>query len=192
MRRLILLRHAKSSWDQPDLPDADRPLSRRGELSAPVMGQLLAGEGYLPQLILCSTAKRAVQTAHYILNAFSREPAYQELDELYMATPRDILMTVADHAGTAKTILIIGHNPGLGDLATWLVNDGKAKEIARLRDKFPTAACAVIDLPVDDWRDLGDSTIVNWSGRLIRFATPRDTDLGSIDIDSSDIEQDRR
>jgi phosphohistidine phosphatase len=183
VRRLILLRHAKSSWDQPSLSDAERPLSKRGEHSAPLIGQLLASEGYVPERILCSTAKRAVQTAQYILDAFGRKPAYQELDELYMATPRDILMTVADNAGTAKTILVIGHNPGLDDLATWLINDSKAKDAARLRDKFPTAAAAVIDLPVDNWRDLSDSTTVNWSGRLIRFATPRDADAEASDTD---------
>lgn len=177
MKRLILLRHAKSSWDQPDLSDAERPLSKRGEHSAPLMGQLLAGEGYLPERILCSTAKRAVQTAQYVLDAFGRKPDYQELDDLYMATPRDILMTIADHAGATQTILVIGHNPGLGDLATWLVNDGKAKDIARLQDKFPTAAWAVIDLPIDDWRDLSDSKTINWSGRLVRFATPRDANI---------------
>jgi phosphohistidine phosphatase len=174
VKRLILLRHAKSSWDQPELPDTERPLSKRGELSAPLMGQLIAREGYVPTCILCSSAKRAVQTGQYILDAFSEKPDYRELDELYMATPREILVTIDEQAGDAQSILVIGHNPGLGDLADWLLADGKGKDIARLKDKFPTAAVAVIDLPIDSWHDLSDSTTVNWHGELVRFATPRD------------------
>jgi phosphohistidine phosphatase len=174
VKRLLLLRHAKSSRDQRELSDADRPLSKRGEQSAPLMGQLIAHEGYVPDRILCSTAKRAVQTGKMILEAFSPKPDYRQLDELYMATPRDILVTIGEQADDVQSLLVIGHNPGLGDLAAWLVNDGRGKDISRLKDKFPTAGLAVIDLPIDSWNDLSDSTMVNWHGQLIRFATPRD------------------
>lgn len=174
MKRLLLMRHAKSSWDHADLPDAARPLSKRGELTAPLMGQLMAREGYVPDRILSSTAKRAVQTSSLIIDAFAPKPDYGQLDELYMATPREILTVIGEQGGMANSILMVGHNPGLGDLATWLVNDGKPRDIKRLGEKFPTAALAIIDLPVDQWRDLSDSAIRNWSGHLIRYATPRD------------------
>jgi len=174
VKRLILLRHAKSSRDQRELSDADRPLSKRGEQSAPLMGRLIAQEGYIPDRILCSTAKRAVQTGDLILDELSPKPDYRKLDELYMATPRDILVTIGEQADDVQSILVIGHNPGLGDLAAWLVNDGRSKDISRLNDKFPTAGLAVIDLPIDSWNDLSDSTTVNWHGQLVRFATPRD------------------
>lgn len=174
MKRLILLRHAKSSWDDSNLPDAARPLSKRGERSAPQIGQLMAREGYFPDRVLCSTAKRATQTMKCIVPAFNREIEPVVLDELYMATPREILTTIVEHGGHAGCILVIGHNPGLGDLAAWMLNDGSSKAVAKLKEKFPTAAFAVIDLPIDDWRDLDDTAIDNWSGRLIRFATPRD------------------
>jgi phosphohistidine phosphatase len=177
VKRLILLRHAKSSWDNADLSDSARPLSKRGERTAPLMGRVMAREGYIPDRILCSTAKRAVETGKLVIAALTRKPDYQELEELYMATPREILATIGEQAGNADSILVIGHNPGLGDLATWLVNEGKARDISRLKEKFPTAGLAVIDLPVDNWRDLSDSAVRNWGGRLIRFATPRDQEV---------------
>lgn len=174
VKRLLLLRHAKSSWDQPDIADAERPLSKRGERSAPLMGQMMAREGFQPDLILCSSAKRTLQTAQRVVAALGSDLAIEELDDLYMATPREILVTIAENAGTAGNVLVIGHNPGLGDLATWLTSDGDSRDLEKLRDKFPTAALAVIDLPIDQWRDFGDTAVDNWSGHLVRFATPRE------------------
>jgi len=176
VKRLILLRHAKSSWDQPDLADSERPLSKRGERSAPLMGQLMAREGYRPDRVLCSAAKRTLQTAKRVVAALDSELAIEELEELYMATPREILTTLVDCAGIANSVLVIGHNPGLGDLATWLASEGDSGDLARLRDKFPTAALAVIDLPIEQWRDLSDTAVDNWSGRLVRFATPKESE----------------
>jgi len=176
VKRLILLRHAKSSWDRPDLPDAARPLSKRGERTAPLIGQLIVREGLIPDRILCSTARRAIQTAKRVVDAFPREPEIEEVETLYMATPREILTVLSDHGGHDGSILVIGHNPGLGDLAAWLVNEGEARDVRRLKDKFPTAALAVIDLPIENWHDLADTAVDTWSGRLVRFAVPRDLD----------------
>lgn len=174
VKRLILLRHAKSSWDRPDLPDAARPLSKRGERTAPLIGQLMAREGLVPDRILCSTARRAVQTAKRVVHAFPGESEIEEVDSLYMATPREILSVLGDHGGHENSILVIGHNPGLGDLAAWLVSEGDTRETRRLKDKFPTAALAVIDLPIENWHDLADTVVDSWGGRLVRFAVPRD------------------
>lgn len=174
----MLLRHAKSAWDRADLADSARPLSKRGERSAPLMGQVMVDEGYLPDRILCSTAKRATQTAKLVIGAFKHKPDVKEMDELYMATPREILWTISEQSDDANSVLVVGHNPGLGDLVDWLITDGDTEDIARLRDKFPTAALAVIDLPIDHWRDLHDTAVGNWSGRLVRFAVPRDLESG--------------
>ena len=176
MKRLILLRHGKSAWDQPDLADAERPLSKRGERSAPLMGQLMLREGYRPERVLCSTAKRTLQTAKRVVTTLGSDLDVEELDELYMATPREILTAIVENGGAAASILVIGHNPGLGDLAAWLAAEGDSRDLARLRDKFPTAALAVIDLPIEQWRDLGDTAIDNWPGHLVRYVTPREVD----------------
>jgi phosphohistidine phosphatase len=186
VKRLILLRHAKSSWDDVELPDAARPLSKRGKRIAPLMGQLLAKEGFMPDLILCSTAKRTVQTMKRILDACGAQPRHEVMDELYMATPREILAAVFEHANHADKVLVIGHNPGLGDLAAWMVNDGDPGAIKRLKEKFPTAAFAVIDLPIDNWRDVDDSQTGNWNGRLVRFATPGDLADNDTAVETAD------
>lgn len=174
MKRLLLLRHAKSSWDRADLPDAARPLSKRGERTAPLVGKLIRDEHLIPDLILCSTARRALQTAKRVMDSFHREPPFTEVDELYMATPREILTVLSEHGGDEKSILVIGHNPGLGDLAAWLVTEGDIREVRRLKDKFPTAALAVIDLPIENWHDVADTAVDNWGGKLARFIVPKD------------------
>jgi phosphohistidine phosphatase len=178
LKRLLLLRHAKSAWDNAELPDAARPLSKRGKRTAPLIGQFIAKEGFTPDLILSSSAKRATQTMKRVREAFGEQAKHATLDELYMATPREILTTICDQAGDANTVLVIGHNPGLGDLAAWMVSDGDTADMRRLKEKFPTAALAVIDLPIDHWRDVDDTATNNWNGRLARFVTPRDLAIG--------------
>ena len=185
MKRLILLRHAKSSWDRTDLPDAARPLSKRGERTAPLIGAFMQRANLLPDLILCSTARRALQTAKRVMDSWQREPHFEEVDALYMATPREILTVLSDHGGHEESILVIGHNPGLGDLAAWLVSDGNSRDVRRLKDKFPTAALAIIDLPIEKWRDLADTAIDNWSGKLMHFVTPRDLEPEAADAKKS-------
>lgn len=174
VKRLLLLRHAKSAWDNPDLADSARPLSKRGQRTAPLMGRFMKHGGCLPDLVLCSSAERAIETWKLVAGAWHHPPRHIELPALYMATPREILATLQKYGGDSESVLIIGHNPGLGDLAAWLVADGDAQAIARMRSKFPTAGLAVIDLPIDSWQDLADTTVDTWNGRLIRFATPRD------------------
>lgn len=185
MKRLILLRHAKSSWDRADLPDAARPLSKRGERTAPLIGAFIQRADLLPDLVLCSTARRALQTAKRAMDSWRREPHFEELDDLYMATPREILTVLSDHGGHEASILVIGHNPGLGDLAAWLVNDGDSRDIRRLKDKFPTAALAVIDLPIEKWQDLADTAVDNWGGKLTHYVTPRDLEPEEVESEKS-------
>ncbi len=176
VKRLLLLRHAKSAWDQPDLPDAERPLSKRGHRSAPLIGRFMKKAGFLPDLVLRSTAERVAQTWQHIAATWPHHLSPIALPALYMATPREILATLRAHGGNSDSVLVIGHNPGLGDLATWLTAEGDADAITRMRGKFPTASLAVIDLPIENWQDLADTTVDAWGGRLVRFVTPRDLD----------------
>ncbi|MFC5416409.1 SixA phosphatase family protein [Dongia soli] len=174
----MLLRHAKSARDQPDLPDAERPLAKRGIKAAPLVGRYIMAEGLIPDLVLCSAAVRAKQTWDLVSAAWPHQPRRQQLASLYMATPREMLSTAREYGGDTDSILIVGHNPGIGDLATWLVNQGDAGEITRMQRKFSTAALAVIDLPIESWRDFRDTTVSAWNGQLVRFVVPQDLAAG--------------
>ncbi|MET1026857.1 MAG: histidine phosphatase family protein, partial [Dongiaceae bacterium] len=146
-KRLMLLRHAKSAWDQPELSDTERPLSKRGRRAAPLIGQFMLAEGLIPISVLCSTAVRARETWDLVAATWPHPPPQKPIAELYMSTPRDILAILRNKGGDAASLLVIGHNPGLGDLANWLADDGDAEAISRMRQKFPTTGLAIIDLP---------------------------------------------
>ena len=162
MKTFLVLRHAKSSWKDPDLEDHDRPLNRRGKTDAPVVGKLIKNEKLQPDWILSSTALRARKTAEMVADAskFSGEIQFEE--GLYLARPTTIVELVQRSApASAETILIIGHNPGFGELVKILTGQ---------REVFPTAALAQIELPVDRWDELTPGT----DGRLIHVWRPRE------------------
>jgi phosphohistidine phosphatase len=161
MKTLLLMRHAKSSWDNDRLPDHERPLNERGRRDAPVMGSRLAGSLYVPDRILCSTAIRARQTAELVVDALQFGQPLDVREGIYHATPAGILSAIAE-AGRAKTLLVIGHNPGMGELVGRLTD---------FEDSMPTAAIALIELPISDWSEATSAT-----GRLIDFWTPKDAD----------------
>jgi len=171
MKTLVLLRHAKSAWDSADLPDIDRPLSPRGQKAAPLMGERLKKAGYVPDLVLCSTAKRARETLDLIAASLPKKAKVQHLKELYMAVPREMLNVVVKVADGAETVLLIGHNPGIGSLAGWLAGEGDSESLAKIRRKFPTAAAAVITFDVARWSDVSGE-----GGVLKAFLRPRDGD----------------
>lgn len=170
MKTLILMRHAKSAWDAGDVADHDRPLSDRGRAAAPLMGKWLREQKLAPDLVLCSTALRAADTLALIRPTLPAQVSVQMADCLYMALPRDMLAVLAKVKDAAvSTILLIGHNPGIGSLAHWLSAQGDAKSLARMQDKFPTGAIAVIDFDITNWRNLDDE-----QGRLRAFKAPKD------------------
>ena len=171
MKTLVLLRHAKSAWDNADLPDIDRPLSPRGQKAAPAMGERLKKAGYRPDLVLCSTAKRARETLDLIAASLPKKVKIQHLKELYMAVPREMLNVVVKVADGAETVMLIGHNPGIGSLAGWLAGEGDSQALAKIRRKFPTAAAAVITFDVPRW-----SEVAGEGGVLKAFLRPRDED----------------
>ena len=159
---LVLLRHAKSSWADPDLPDHDRPLNARGRDAAALVGRHLRREGPPPDLVLCSSAVRTRQTLERL-----ELPNRVELvieDRLYGATAGSLLARIRQVSPDDGTVLVIAHNPGIEDLARMLDRHGLAGV-----EKFPTAAVAVLRFAIDGWQEIEPG-----SGRVETIFTPRD------------------
>ncbi|MDX2258062.1 MAG: histidine phosphatase family protein [Hyphomicrobiaceae bacterium] len=172
MPTLLLLRHAKSSWDDPELGDHERPLNKRGSKSAPRIGRYLDAAGLIPDLVLSSDAVRTRATVALVLAELSNSPREVHYEAgLYLAEPGDILRRLQSLAAPEKTVLVVGHNPGLHMLALSLVGGGAAQAIARLAQGFPTAALAVFDVKGKDWSDLAPGRCA-----LTDFIVPRDLD----------------
>ena len=172
-KRLILLRHAKSAWDNPSLADFDRPLSSRGRKAAPIIGAYLARKGMVPGLVLTSSAKRAVETLDLVCAGWQVKPTIRKLKSLYLAMPREMLRRVQAVGHEPDCVMLVGHNPGIADLANWLCTRGKTEHRANLARKFPTSAVAVIEFDVEDWGEVDAET-----GHLIDFATPKQVERG--------------
>lgn len=168
MKTVYLLRHAKSSWDDPSIPDFQRPLSERGRKTAPKMSEYLKEEGLIPDAVLCSGAKRAVETWELIAPSLGSPKLHLD-DNLYMAAPEAIIQWLKRLTPEINSVLLIGHNPGFEELAVRFSGDGKKKALKRLRKKYPTGALAVIQFDVDGWPAVGDG-----AGYLERFVRPKD------------------
>lgn len=168
----MLLRHAKSDW--PDgVPDHERPLAARGRRDAPAMGRWLRAEGYVPDQVVCSTALRTRQTWELVQPELGTAPATVFERRVYAASAQQLADVVGDASDAAKTLLLIGHNPGIEVFALALagaasVDGGRAFELDRMRGKFPTAAIAVFE-----WSG-GWDQLFPGVARLARFVTPRD------------------
>ncbi len=167
MRRLMLLRHAKSDWPE-GTDDRERPLARRGRDVSPMMGRYMADEGLLPDLVLVSTARRARETWDLACPAFAQNMASHPEPRLYEADSNAILDVIRKTQPGVRTLLLIGHNPGFQDLAIALAGTGRQSDLARLQRKYPTAGLVVIDLEIDDWSQASGA-----HGRLERFETPK-------------------
>jgi phosphohistidine phosphatase len=153
-RRLLLLRHAKSSWDDPDLVDFDRPLSGRGLKTAPRVGRELARRGWLPDLALVSPALRTRDTWRLVAAELPASVQAEFIQALYEATAADILAKVRQANAEASSLLVLGHNPGLEEFARRLAGSrSDAPALNRLEEKFPTAALARFDVD-GDWAQL--------------------------------------
>ncbi|WP_454917207.1 SixA phosphatase family protein [Xanthobacter sediminis] len=168
MRRLILLRHAKSDW--PDgVADQERPLAARGRGAAPRIGVYMAQQGLVADRVLVSPARRTRETWELVCGQMPPVATVASEPRLYDASAARLLSVVREQPRQIHTLMLIGHNPGLENLATSLIASGAAPDLQRLAEKFPTGALAVIDLPVDDW-----SAATPGSSRLDRFIVPRD------------------
>jgi phosphohistidine phosphatase len=163
-QRLYLLRHAKSSWTDPRLADHDRPLTSRGRRAAKAIGRHLRDQGIEPEFVLCSPAIRARETLERIGPA--RHGAHVE-PELYGAGAGALLARLHEVPPAVASVMLIGHNPGMQQLALLLAHPGP--ELRELEAKFPTAALATLAFPGPDWRTLDRGT-----AELIGFVRPRD------------------
>ena len=161
MKRITLLRHAKSSWDSPGIDDFDRPLNARGEHDAPDMGRRLKARGARPSLILSSTANRAITTARTIAHEIGYPIEFiQPEQELYLAWPDKILNILIRGGAQFNDVMIVGHNPGLTELANNISN-------AHI-DNLPTCGAFAIDAEIDDWAELPNNP-----GTLAWFDYPK-------------------
>ncbi len=165
-RRLILLRHAKSSWQDPSVRDDDRPLAPRGRRALVLVAEHLRTSELEVDLVLCSPARRTRQTLDGL--GLSADTEVRFVQEIYEATAGQLLELVNLVDSRYRTVLLIGHNPGMEALAAGLVADGDDEPLSALREGFPTAALAVLSWD-RDWPDL------SWrSARLDSFVRSRD------------------
>ena len=155
----MLLRHAKSDW--PDVPDRERPLAKRGRRDAPVVGRWLHDHGYLPDTVVCSVARRTRQTWELVAQELGGSPSVTFEPRAYAANALTLLYLVRELPAACRAALLIGHNPGIEELASSLAGNGE-----HLR--FPTAAVAVLEFP-GDWADLASG-----QARLLAYTTPAD------------------
>lgn len=167
VKTVYLLRHAKSSWDDPDLADHERPLAPRGERVTPRVAAHLRVEGLAPDAILCSSAVRTRQTLALLGDAVPAHAAVHVEDGLYAASAHTVLDRLRALPDNVEAPMVIGHNPGLQQLAILLAGSGPA--LGRLRRKFPTAALAVLRAPVRHWKDLAVD-----GAELVALVRPKD------------------
>jgi len=167
-RRLLLLRHAKAERG-PGLEDHERPLARRGRRDAERMGAERARRRSPPERILCSSSRRTRETLEEILPQLPEGITVVIDRDLYLADPEAMLARIADVDDGVRTLLVVGHNPGIAELAELLAEGGNARELARLREKLPTCGLAEIRSRASRWRDLSAG-----GGILGAFLTPRD------------------
>jgi phosphohistidine phosphatase len=172
MRRLMLLRHAKTETDAPSGKDQDRRLDDRGRNDAAEIGGWMTRHPPFPDSVLVSPAVRAHQTWEIAWQAMKKrvpEPEVELVPELYGADPAQLLLTIRE-ASTAdpKTLMLVGHNPGMHELALALAGSGDAMGRRALADNLPTSGLAVFDFEIDDWADVAFRR-----GRLVQFVSPK-------------------
>jgi phosphohistidine phosphatase len=161
MKRLLILRHAKSSWRNTELNDHERPLKKRGRRDAPRVGRYVAEAGLMPAIILSSDAKRARDTARLVIEAAGYDGTMEVEHALYLADPEDIVRRLQEAPAECPSIMVVGHNPGLEDLLAAL---------AGRIEPLPTAALAVLELDIPDWSSLK----MDAGARLIDVWRPRE------------------
>jgi phosphohistidine phosphatase len=161
MKTLLLLRHAKSSWNDESLDDYERPLSERGKRDAPRVGQLLNERQLWPDVVISSSARRARKTAQKAIRASGRDIEMRLADELYLANPAAYIQQLKQLQDQPACVMLVGHNPGMEELLLGLTGH---------HEHFPTAALANIQLPIDRWSDVA----LSQDARLEWLWKPRD------------------
>lgn len=170
MLQLLLLRHAKSSWDEPGVEDIQRPLNDRGKVDAVDMGQHMKAFGFQPSLVLCSPAVRTRETWALVEKQLREVPPVTFEANLYdFGTGEELLELLREQGGVAPVIMVVGHNPSIEGLAMRLCDRDSGKLRERMEKKFPTATLAVFSLPLTNWGQLSPGL-----GRLTHFIRPKD------------------
>lgn len=172
MKKLTLLRHAKSSWDDPVDRDFDRPLNEKGKRAAAVMGRFIQRNGLTFDQILASPAVRVIETLENVEEAsgLAMEPTWDR--KIYLASSATLLDVLRGANADAGHVLMVGHNPGLEDLIFDLVpDDGSSPARDEVETKYPTATLAEMTLAIENWADITEKC-----GTLDRFTRPRDLD----------------
>jgi len=171
MKRLTLLRHAKSGDDGTVARDFDRPLNAKGRRAARAIGRYMRDQALHFDIVLASSAARVVETLQEVETGYGGSLAPQWEKRLYLATPDELLDLIHGAPDSADSLLLVGHNPGLEQLVLALVPQGAESARGEVEAKYPTASLAEMSFAVDHWRDVGAA-----GGRLIRFVRPRDLD----------------
>lgn len=168
MKTIFLLRHAKSSWDDPQLADFHRPLARRGIKAAPRVGAYMASNGFIPDRVLCSAARRASETWALVSRELEDGPQVEFREDIYHASASSLLALLKELPDSDERVLLVGHNPTFEELALALAPKGNPESLASMVRKFPTGALAVLDVPVERWAELREGI-----GYLRDFVVPR-------------------
>jgi len=167
MRRLMLLRHAKTERAEPGQRDRDRKLMKRGRADAPVIGAFMAHHGLIPDLALVSPATRAQETWTLVAAAFAKAPRMVSDERIYNASAEKLVGLIGE-TRKAHALLVVGHNPSLHEVALRSIASGDVEAREQLNENLPTSGLVVIDLPFDDWSKLSAH-----AGRLEHFVSPR-------------------
>lgn len=171
MRRLLLLRHAKAEQDSGE-GDFARKLTDRGRGDAARMGHAMDTRGYIPNLVLCSSAARTTETWGLLSPELAKTPKVEFTKALYLASPKNIFEQIHLTPDDVKTLMVVGHNPGIAEctirLARHPASKAESHKLEDMRAKFPTCALAVLDFDVESWSDAGSG------GILLEFLQPRD------------------
>lgn len=171
MKKLLVLRHAKSSWAEPNMADFDRPLNERGLAAAPYMGGIISRDQLIPDLILSSPAERARNTAELVRLGGGLEAEIRYDERIYEATPETLQRVLAEIYSRFISAMIVGHNPGM---------EGLVRLLTGINEDMPTAALAEIDLNIEYWKDIGPGV-----GHLARIVRPKETLTADRDLTST-------
>ena len=169
MKRIVLIRHAKSSWAEESQDDLERPLNQRGRLAAPIMGAWLSDHDIVPEHVWLSPAKRCQETWARMAPEFNAKPAIEEHRALYMADPKTSLEVLKLTDSAIETVALVGHQPGIGSLTRKLANGKESETLARAYRKFPTAAVAILEADIKNWSKLAFDT-----ARFRHFVVPKE------------------
>ncbi len=169
VKRLFLLRHTKSSWNDPTLADFDRPLNKRGRRTSVLIARYLRKVEIAPELVLCSPAKRTLQTLDALRPVWDDSVEIAFVDDLYEATAERLRANLRDYAGKFTSIMMIGHNPGLQGLLLSLSSNRCSPHYLAAQRKFPTGGLAVLSASRSAWKNMSDGSF-----SFLEFVRPRD------------------